>query len=151
MRRTVQTVGIVVMVLSLFGVASATCGNTTVQGAESNVGTACVNDQFLKRITYRPYWQDGFNKYLSVPDQGVSNWTDPSCHTNGCPCLQGCWPIFYAPFFEESGTGATWVEGTRAATIDNGICSNTALTWRHEWYHDCGAPINRTNRRSRNL
>ena len=105
------------------------------------MATACVNDTFLKRRLYRVYWQDGFMKEFQIPDRGVSNWTDPSCHTNGCPCAQGCWPIFYEPFFEESGTSATWVVGTREATINNGSCSNVALTWRHEWYHDCATPI----------
>jgi hypothetical protein len=130
MRRFLWIAVFVLIMLSVCGLAKATCGNSLgFMFEDYPASTACVNPDFLKRQTFNPSWQDGYNRMVRVLDWGISNY-------QVSPCV-GCWPAFDAAFFEESGTGAYFVQGTRAGTIVNGSCSTAQVTWRHQYFHDC--------------
>ena len=113
--------------------AEAGCGNTQTWLSEDYPsGTACVNEGWTKRVGWRISWRDGHSEEHYVIDRGANNATALSC--------TGCWPDFYAPFFEESGTSATWVQVTYAGSIgSDGNCSTVSTGWRHTWSHTCSS------------
>jgi len=141
MRKQICGLLLVILMFAAGGLVRATCGNSLNLITEDYpAGTACVNAQWLKRLIWAPKWNDShyvggiFQKWEQVPDRGVSNW-------NVSPCV-GCWPIFYEAHFieDDNGSGATFVQGTREATIVNNACSNINVTWSHEYYHNCANP-----------
>jgi hypothetical protein len=80
-------------------------------------------------VTWRIFWKDGISEDHFVRDAGTDNRTVSPC--------AGCWPSFETPYFEESGTSASWVQVTRAGIVSNGSCSTASTGWKHYWDHVC--------------
>ena len=110
MRYLQSIVASTLLIFSLALAAHATCAGTMGNYAETYPsGTACINLTWTKANTWRPEWADGFKKYIRIIDMGVSNF-------NVSPCV-GCWPAFSSAYWQESGTGAYFVQETKAANV----------------------------------
>lgn len=117
-----------------FPAAAVNCGTSADNLGTDYAGThACGGqDSFVKRVTWRVYWRDGYSAYVYVLDQGRSRyWTEILQH------CEGCYPEFDAPFFEQVGNTATFVEITRAGVVNsNGTaCTVGNTNWRHQFSH----------------
>lgn len=131
MKHTIRLLLTAVTLLLFIHLAEATCGDTQIKtGEDYPSGTACVNEGWTKRVFWRVLWAGPYEDDHYVIDSGRSNWG-----TWGCTA---CWPGFETPFFEESGTSATWVQVTRAGVIVNNSCATANPGWRHQWTHNCG-------------
>jgi hypothetical protein len=127
---------------SISGWVAYACGDTQAKRQADSFGGDCVyispaqvnGTQISKTAYWTVYWLDGYSRPVDVTDVGQCKLMEGG--------LQGCWPTFDAPYFEEKPDNvAGWNERTYSGfwSAASTMCVNSSLPNDHWNNHQCSS------------
>lgn len=112
MKRILLTLSVVMLLSGVFFAWRVfACGDTQVKRQPDTLDGGCSNPDFYtndisKTVYWTVYWLDGYSRQVNVTDTGKCRLTAPRV-------LEGCYPIFEAPYFvKEANNIGAWNEKT---------------------------------------
>jgi hypothetical protein len=124
---------------SISGWTVYACADAYVKRQPDTYGGVCTNQDYVntreisKTVYWTIYWLDGYSRSVDITETGV-------CRKAGPYDVEGCWPLFDIPYFEDADNIGSWNERTYPAysSADGSLCVHASIPNDHWHRHQCG-------------